>query len=130
MKNRTMQEVVAEYNSLTGQNIKRFATVEVGEKRIALAKASKPVPQSKVKCPIVIKDAKPVKAKAEPHGHKQRITVDGVPHRSVFMAFESLGLPITKHIKFRAKLKASGKETFEHEGKKYHFVNVKQESLV
>lgn len=128
MKVRTMQEVVAEYNSLTCQNIKRFATVEVGEKRIALAKASKPVPQPKVKRSIVIKEDKPVKA--TPHGHKQRITVDGTPHRSVAEAFAALGFPMCKHIRFRSKLKASGKEIFEHEGKKYHFVNVKQQSSV
>lgn len=129
MNKRTMQDVVAEYNSLTGQNIKRFATVEIGEKRIALAKASKPVPQPKVK-PTAPKMEKPAKVKAEARGHKQRITVDGTPHRSVAEAFDALGLPMGKHIKFRAKLKASGKETFEHEGKKYHFVNIKQESLV
>ncbi len=124
MSNRTMKDVVDEYNSLTGEKIKRFATVEVGEKRLALAKASKPV--SEKKQPVAPKTSKPVVG----DNCKKRVTVNKIPYRSVFVAFEALGLPVNKHIKFRAKLKLSGDEVFEHEGKKYHFVVVKQESLV
>lgn len=129
MSNRTMQEVVTEYNKLTGQNIKRFATVEIGEKRLALAKESKPVPTPKTHKKVV-SSAKPGKQVASTAGHKQRVTVNGNPYRSVFVAFEMLGLPIGKHIKFRGKLKASADEVFEHDGKKYHFKIVKQEVLV
>lgn len=122
MSKRTMGEVVAEYNKLTGQSIKRFATVEVGEKRIAAAKAG---------IDVVIKPQPvPTKKKATSNGSKQRITVDGVPHRSVFTAFEVLKLPINKHIKFRGELKAAGHATFEHAGKKYKFIVVKQQELV
>lgn len=44
-------------------------------------------------------------------------------YRSVKQAFEMLGLPLAKHIKFRAELKASpeGKLAITHEGTKYTF---------
>lgn len=42
-------------------------------------------------------------------------------HKSVAAAFKALSLPMPAHIKFRGKLKASGKEIFEHEGKMYAF---------
>lgn len=123
MSNRPMQEIVAEYNSLTGQNVKRFATVEIGEKRLALAKDSRPIP-----VPKAAKSVKPAKTVGD-GGQKKRITVNGSPYRSVFAAFESLGLPVSRHIKFRGELNASGAETFEHEGKTYKFVKVKQGSI-
>lgn len=109
MSSHTMRDVVAEFNKLSGQNVKRFATISIGERRIAAFKAGM--------------------ARAATTGHKQRITVDRIPYRSVAVAFVALKLPMSKHIKFRAKLKVSGQETFEHEGKKYNFVNIKQESL-
>ncbi len=116
MIKRAMQEIVAEYNSLTGQNVKRFATAEIGEKRLALAKGSKPVPVLKTK-PI-------------PKWKMAGITVDGCPYRSIKEAFDKLGLPLNKHGKLRLRLKASGKEIFEHNGKQYHFGLIEQGKLL
>jgi hypothetical protein len=50
-------------------------------------------------------------------------TVNGITYKSVAEAFKALGLPASKRIPFRAKLKASGDAglEFEHEGKKFHF---------
>lgn len=48
-------------------------------------------------------------------------------HRSAGAAFLSLGLPDSKCIRFRLKLKASGCETFEHNGEKYVFTLVSGE---
>ena len=39
--------------------------------------------------------------------------VGGVEYRSVKDAFEKLKLPLEKHIRFRAELKANGKATFD-----------------
>jgi hypothetical protein len=51
------------------------------------------------------------------------VTVDGVTteYKSVAEAFRALTLPVEKHIRFRMRLKASGTEIFEHDGKQYHF---------
>ncbi|MBC8640177.1 GIY-YIG nuclease family protein [Caballeronia sp. EK] len=55
-----------------------------------------------------------------------RVVFDGIASefRSVWAAFLALGLPTQSqsvHIRFRRKLKLSGKEVFEHEGKQYLF---------
>ena len=52
---------------------------------------------------------------------KDNVLANGEPFSSVAKAFECLGLPRTKHIKFRRKLKDEGKAAFLHEGKEYHF---------
>lgn len=41
--------------------------------------------------------------------------------KSVRAAFSALGLPDSKHIRFRMKVKELGQAIFEHEGQKYHF---------
>lgn len=42
-------------------------------------------------------------------------------YKSTRAAFRALGLPDSKHIRFRMKLKEDGKATFEHEEKAYNF---------
>ena len=65
-------------------------------------------------------NAKVAKARSARH----HVKVAGTEYNSVYAALEALKLP-TKHcIPFRKKLKVSGKETLEHEGKKYNFVLV------
>lgn len=54
---------------------------------------------------------------------RTHVKVNCVEYRSVREAFKALGLPDSKHIKFRMELKASGKKTFD--GKV--FVTVKGE---
>lgn len=49
-------------------------------------------------------------------------------YRSAGAAFAALGLPDAKCIRFRLKLKASGSETFEHNGEKFHFTLVSVEA--
>jgi len=51
------------------------------------------------------------------------VTVDGVESsfKSTREAFRELRLPISKHIRFRLKLKAARTATFESGGKAYHF---------
>ena len=44
----TMNEMVAEYNKLTGKNIKKFETKAIAEKRLEEARKSKTVPTSQV----------------------------------------------------------------------------------
>lgn len=128
---RSMAEVVAEFNKLTGNSVKRFATVEVGERRIAEIgkKPAEPVNQPKttkiasvkpkVSAPVGI--AANVSAPIKEEGHKMRITVDNQPYRSVAVAFVALGLPQKSHIKFRGVLNKAGKATFAQNDKKYLF---------
>lgn len=52
---------------------------------------------------------------------KQRVQVNGEEYRSVLAAFLALGLPASKHIKFRAQLKAAGALAWDE---KFHFVVV------
>lgn len=61
----------------------------------------------------------------------KRMTRDGVTvlingkvaeFKSTGAAFEALNLPMSKHIRFRMKLKAEGALVFEWVGQKYHFV--------
>lgn len=59
-------------------------------------------------------------ARAARHG----VRVAGEEYKSVREAFAKLKLPMSKHITFRAKVKAEGKATFEHDDKKFNFVLV------
>ena len=52
---------------------------------------------------------------------KHRVQVNGVEFKSVRAAFEHHGLPMTKHIKFRAQLKAAGSLAWNE---KFHFTVV------
>lgn len=66
--------------------------------------------------------ASPKVAKARAARH--HVKVAGTEYNSVYAALEALKLPVKYCIPFRAKLKVSGKETLEHEGKKYNFTLV------
>lgn len=52
---------------------------------------------------------------------RTHVKVNGVEYRSVREAFKALGLPDSKHIKFRMELKAAGKKSFD--GKVFVTVN-------
>lgn len=65
-------------------------------------------------------DSKVAKARAARH----HVKVGGKEYNSVMMALTELGLPAKYCIPFRKKLKASGKEVLEHEGKKHTFTLV------
>ena len=52
---------------------------------------------------------------------KHRVQVNGAEFKSVRAAFEHHGLPMTKHIKFRAQLKAAGSLAWNE---KFHFTVV------
>jgi hypothetical protein len=67
---------------------------------------------------------------ADPEVRDARLTRQGVAvvvggkasqYTSIKAAFDALGLPIEKHIRFRMKLKEAGKLAFEHDGKSYAF---------
>lgn len=124
-------DLVAEYNRLTGKSIKKFSSRSAGEQQVANARAAAAGHPAEAKAKDVkVKDAK---VKKEPTGNasdaiaaswqnknvaaarskKDKVKVDGVEHRSVLAAFEALKLPISKHIPFRAKLKAQGRATFD-----------------
>lgn len=60
-------------------------------------------------------------ARMTKHGVTVKAGGKTTEHKSVAAAFKALGLPMPKHIAFRGKLKASGKEVFEHNGVMYGF---------
>lgn len=57
---------------------------------------------------------------------RHRVMVNGIEYRSVKAAFEGLDLPLGKHIKFRAELKAAGKLSFEFMGVVHKFKIIKE----
>lgn len=61
---------------------------------------------------------------------RDNVVVDGKgTFRSVAAAFKALGLPMSKHIKFRIDVKANGSGTFKYGEDEYEFRVVKQEKL-
>lgn len=70
--------------------------------------------------PAPVNRPKTVRDRAAPTA-SAAVSVNGEPYGSVLKAFEALKLPIPKHQKFRAELKAAGVLTFEHGKKRYEF---------
>lgn len=61
---------------------------------------------------------------------RDNVVVDGKgTFRSVAAAFKSLGLPMSKHIKFRIEVKSNGSGTFKYGEDEHEFRVVKQEKL-
>jgi len=132
-----MDALVREYNDITGRNIKRFASIGIGEQRLAAAKFKRdnptapPPPKPTVKKPRRKKDEQKSDAVrqswddpkvAAQRGKRHCAVVEGHgTYKSVWWAFDALGLPKGKVIGFRKGLKDTFKATFEHEGKAYHF---------
>lgn len=134
-----MDALVKEYNEITGKNIKRFASIGIGEQRLAAARFKKdnpstpppPKPEPAVKKARRAKDVQKSDAVrqswddpkvAAQRGKRHSAVVEGHgTYKSVWWAFDALGLPKGQVIGFRKRLKAAHKGTFEHEGKAYHF---------
>lgn len=138
----TTAAMVAEYNSLTGKSIKKFSSRAAGEKQLEAARTKAGV--------AVIKEvvAKVVKAKVEKkettnradaikkswadpkvaaaRSERTHVKASGKMFRSVKQAFEELGLPLEKHIRFRMQLKQVAEMTFNHEGRTIKFAVVQE----
>lgn len=143
----TTAEMVAEYNVLTGKNIKKFSSRAAGEKQLAKARsevsstsqvAAKRARRDNVK--IYKAPAKSVNRSksiseswnnpevAAKRARRDSVKVSGVGvFRSVLEAFKSLNLPQSKHIKFRMALKQVGSGMFEYGGKTYEFTIVEKQ---
>lgn len=74
----------------------------------------------------------PAVAQARMTRHGVYVTVNGktAGFKSVRSAFGSLGLPDSKHIRFRMLVKAEGAAIFEWNGQKYHFSLTAPEGFV
>jgi len=67
---------------------------------------------------------------AKARAARDNVSVEGYgTFRSVAAAFKKIGLPISRHIKFRIDLKANGTGTFKYGTDEYSFKVVKQEEL-
>ncbi len=66
-------------------------------------------------------DEKVRAARTQRNGVTVRSNDVATPNKSVAEAFRALRLPMARHIRFRIALKASGRETFEDNGKMYAF---------
>lgn len=137
--NLTGPQLVEAYNKLTGQNIKKFADRKTAERRWAeaLAAAAEKVAAQPAKADKPAKAPKAPKAEKTPkepadraaaiaaswtdpevaakRAQRSHVKVAGTEYKSVREAFKALGLPDSKHIKFRMELKASesGRKNFE-----------------
>lgn len=58
---------------------------------------------------------------AAKRAERTHVKASGTLYRSVREAFEQLGLPLSKHIKFRMELKSVQELTFKHEGRQVKF---------
>lgn len=139
-------ELVAFYNEhaegLGLKPVKKFADLETARKRclvIADTLAKKNKPAKAEKAPRAERAPKVPKTEAERAAsiaaswtdpkiaamRKERsgCKVKGQTFDSVRKAFVELGLPLSRHIRFRMQLKAStgGTAVFEHDGKSYTF---------
>lgn len=129
----TGPELLAAYNKFTGQNIKKFADRKTAEKRwteaveaAAALRAEKaatkgeksPKPKKESTGEPVDRSAAIAQSWEDPNvraarAERTHVKVNGVEYPSVRKAFEALGLPDSKHIKFRMELKSVGKLAFE-----------------
>lgn len=136
IKAATMAQLIAAFNHLNPDKpVKRFADRKTAERRVAAAMnggaATKAVKDTSgkpiVTAPVAKKTTKKVNATkqsssikdswndkkvAAARAKKDKVRVGGQTYRSVLAAFEALRLPVSKHIKFRAELKASGRKDF------------------
>jgi len=128
-----MNELVKIYNKHAAAKLKKFSSKVEAFDRLERVLADVPV--------WVNDEVKQIEVKEQPktdrsnaiakswqdpitaarRAERNGVKVAGEEYRSVRAAFLTLGLPDTKHIAFRAKLKAAGKATFEHEGNKFNF---------
>lgn len=138
-----MDALVKEYNELTGKQIKRFASVAIGQQRVEKARFQKENPTAPPP-PAPEKPRKRRRAKsanenlsdgvrkswtneatAAQRGKRHSAQVEGHgTYKSVWQAFQAIGLPMGRVINFRKALKVEMKKTFEHDGKQYHFALV------
>jgi len=124
----TIKEMVAEYNALTGKSIKKFASREAGIRQLRKARETFEPPKKTKKTPKSPDQKRSIAEGVadtwtDPHVAAKRSERHGVivngtaQYRSVRAAFLDLGLPMKDHIKFRIKLKACGKLSYD----KYDF---------
>lgn len=143
VKTATTAALIEFYNKHSEKPIKKFADRATAEKRVqaivdalaAKAPAASPKGEGEkkegAKKPRAERKAKEPKEEAV---RKSTVLVTPITkgnkkgeqasYRSVYDAFEKLGLPINQHKKFRKELKANGKGIYEHDGAKYEFATV------
>ena len=151
----TTAELIAKYNELTGKNITKFSSREAGERQVlkamdaaAAAKTGVRVVRITDMAPTQPSTKKPKQPKqpkqpsdrgaaiaaswkdpkvAAKRAERTHVKASGQIYRSVREAFEALGLPLSKHIRFRMELKSVHELTFKHEGRAIKFSVAAQE---
>ena len=143
VKNATTAALIEFYNKHSEKPIKKFADRATAEKRVQAivdalaAKAPAAAPKGEGEKKEGTKKPRAERKEKEPkETGPRKSTVLVTPlakgnkkgeqssYRSVYDAFEKLGLPINQHKKFRKELKANGKGVYEHDGAKYEFATV------
>lgn len=143
VKNATTAALIEFYNKHSEKPIKKFADRATAEKRVQAivdalaAKAPAAAPEGEGEKKEGAKKPRAERKEKEPkETGPRKSTVLVTPlakgnkkgeqssYRSVYDAFEKLGLPINQHKKFRKELKANGKGIYEHDGAKYEFATV------
>lgn len=131
----TMSQIIEEFAKLTGKTVMKFATRGAAERR--LLKAREEVQPVEAKAPGSIARIKKLKMSwrdpevAAARSVKQRVMAaledePMVEYKSVTAAFVALGLPLSRHIKFRGELKKKGKLAFKTSDATYPFAIVKK----
>lgn len=122
-----MNELVKDYNTLTGRSIKRFSSIAEGEQRIMNFKTPPPkktpaAPGPNARRAEGAKDSWDQDGVAERRSKRNSCTVDGTHYRTIVEAWTVLKLPPGMMIPFRAQLKKTTTATFTHHGASYRFV--------
>jgi len=135
VKTATTAELIAEYNRLTGKNIKRFSTRKAGELQVERmlnkpnAVKAESAPAEHKNRSLAARESWGSSKVAKARSARDGVKVEGVAYRSVAAAFKELGLPMGKHIPFRAQVKRDGHATFVADGdRKYKFTIVAKEA--
>lgn len=141
----TTAQMLEEYNELSGKSVKKFSSRAAGENQLTKIRAEKLAEQQTEEKQVEqntqnteskeVKEVVPARTRSEgvseswnnedvaaKRRQRNGVVVRGVEYRSVLDAFEKLDLPVNKHIKFRAELKAEGSKEFTHNDEVYSFV--------
>lgn len=101
-----------------GKKVEQVATPKVAAK---VAPKTKPVKKEATDRSAAIAKTWTDPKVAAKRAERTHVKASGTVYRSVKEAFEQLGLPLSKHIKFRMQLKQVAELTFKHEGRQVTF---------
>lgn len=106
VKTATTKQLVEFYNQNATQPVKKFSDRKTAERRVKQMLDAQP--RTNTAHGEAIRNSWQNPDVRERRSQRHKVVVDGEEYDSVRAAFVALGLPLSKHIKFRMELKAAG----------------------